>query len=242
MTASSEDEVFAFLEEARVDLEAAIQEDPSLATAHAMLSFLYGGFQDNANAVVYGQRALEEDAYLRGADRIIDRLIYAQYDLQNFSRAREWCDEGSRRFPDNYRFVECQLWLMATPQGGTDVAAAWNLLEQLDEMTPETLRDYKHQVGLIMVAGVLRRAELPDSAASVLRRVEHGESVDPQRLLYQYEAGILASTGDPAGAVDVLRRWAAAAPGATAGIGDDPHWWWRSLQGRPDFEALVAIN
>jgi TolB-like protein len=240
--ASSEDEVTALLEEARVDLEAAVAEDPSLASAHAMLSFLYGGLLDNINAVLSGQTALQEDAYLRGADRIIDRLIYAQYDLGQFRQAGEWCDRGRQRFPDNYRFVECQLWLMATPQGSTDVGAAWDLLEQLDSMSPEALRDYKHQVGLIMVAGVLRRAELADSAASVLSRVDHSEAVDPQRVLYGYEAGIRASTGDPEGAMDVLRRWATAAPGATSGIDEDTHWWWRSLQGRPDFEALANLN
>jgi hypothetical protein len=73
----------------------------------------------------------------------------------------------------------------------------------------------------------------------VLARVNHSEQVDPQRLLYQYESGILASTGDPDGAMDALRRWVAASPGATVGSAGDLHWWWRSLLQRPDFQAFL---
>lgn len=238
-TAESQDEMMDLLSLAQSDLETAVREDRTLATAHAMLSFLYVGMLDNVGAVLEAETALEEDAYLRGADRIYDRLVYAQYDLGEFSRARSWCDEGRQRFPDNYRFVECQLWLMASPDGSADVDAAWDRLAQLDSLTPEPLEGFKHQVGLIMVAGVIRKAELPDSAAHVLAQVDHSEAVDPQRLLYQYEAGILASTGNPDGAMEVLRRWMAASPDATVGSPGALHWWWRSLQGRPDFEAFV---
>jgi tetratricopeptide (TPR) repeat protein len=237
--AASQAEADRLLEEARVDLEAAVRADPSLATAHAMLSFLFVGLGDNVGTVLNARIALEEDAYLRDADRIYDRLVYAQYDLGQFRDASNWCDEGRRRFPDNYRFVECQLWLMAARDGGADVGAAWSLLAELDERTPEALRDFKHGVGLIMVAGVLRKAQLADSAASVLARVDHSEEVDPQRTLYQYAAGILAATGDPDGAMATLRRWLAADPGARVGAQGDLHWWWTSLQARPDFQAFV---
>jgi TolB-like protein len=226
---------------ARADLEAAIRRDRSLATAHAMLSFLFVGLGNNFEAVLSAERALEADAYLRGADRIYDRLAYAHYDLGNFSQAQRWCDEGRTRFPDNYRFTECQLWVMV-PSRRADVDRAWSLLDELDSLTPEPLREFKHGVGLTMVAGVLRNADLPDSAASVLGRVDHREAVDPQRILYQYEAGILASTGDAQGAMDALRRWVASAPGATVGAEGQLHWWWSSLQTRPDFQIFVERN
>ena len=233
------DEMVSMLEGARADLEAAVREDPSLATAYAMLSLTFVGLQNNVSAVINARLALEEDAYLRGANRIYDRLAYAQYDLGQFREAQNWCDEGRRRFPDDARFTECQLWLMASPSGGTDVDAAWELLAQLDASSPEAQRPLNRSVGLIMVAGVLRKAALPDSAESVFARVDHSEEMDPQRVLYQYEAGIRASTGDADGAMQALQRWVAATPGATVGAEGDLHWWWRNLQSRPDFQVFI---
>jgi TolB-like protein/tetratricopeptide (TPR) repeat protein len=228
------------LTEARADLEAAVEADPSLATAHDMLSYMFFGIGDYVSVVLSARRALEEDAYLRGADRIYDRLAYAQYDLEQFRDAQDWCDEGARRFPDHYRFIECQLWLMAVPTRTPDVDAAWALLARQDSLAPESLRDYKHGVGQIMVAGVLRNAGLPDSASSVLSQVDHSEEVDPQRKLFQYEAGIRASTGDIEGALQALRRWVSATPGSTLGSVGDLHWWFRDLRNRPEFQQFVA--
>ncbi len=235
-------EVAGLLTEAQADLEAAVEADPSLASAHSMLSFLFGGIPDDVGVVLEARRALEEDAYLRGADRIYDRLAYAQYDLEQFRDANNWCDEGIRRFPDNYRFVECQLWLMAVPSETPDVDGAWALLARQDSIVPESLRRFKHGIGEIMVAGVLRNAGLADSASSVLARVDHSEEVDPQRNLIVFDAGIRASTGDPDGAVEVLRRWVAATPGSTLGPDGELHWWWREVRTRPDFQQFVYRN
>jgi TolB-like protein len=229
----------ALLAESQADLEAAVEQDPSLATAHAMLSFLFQGMGDNVGAVLSARRALEEDAYLRGAQRIYDRLAWAQYNLEQFRDSRNWCEEGRRRFPGDYRFIECQLWLAATPSAPVDVEGAWALLAQLDSLVPEPIRAYKHGVGAIMVAGVLSRAGLPDSASAVFASIDHSEAVDPQRNLFIYEAGIRSSTGDADGALDVLRRWIAATPGGTLGEGGEAQWWWQGLRGRPEFERFV---
>ncbi|MDH3272806.1 MAG: hypothetical protein OEN56_15815 [Gemmatimonadota bacterium] len=228
------------LAEAQADLEASVREDPSLATAHAMLSFLYQGAGDAVGAVLSGRRALDEDAYLRGAERVFDRLFYAQYQLGQLRDSKYWCDEGRRRFPGDYRFAECQLWLLATPEAQTDVDSAWALMQQLDSLVPAPIRANRHGVGSIMVAGVLLKAGLADSASSVLGRVEHGESIDPQQNLLYFEAGIRATTGDPDGALTVLRRWLAATPGSTLAEQDASHWWWSDLRGRSEFEEFVA--
>jgi TolB-like protein len=236
----SPDALVRLMTEAQADLEAAVRENPSLATAHASLSFLFTGAGDNVQSVLSAGRALEEDAYLRGADRIYDRLVYAQYELEQFDRARSWCDEGRRRFPDNYRFAECELWLLAAPRSEADADEAWRLLARLDSLAPESLRAFKRGVGQIMVAGVLRKAALPDSADSVFSRVDHSESVDPQRQLRVYEAAIRASTGDSEGALEALRRWVAATPGGTLGPTGELHWWWRDLRTMPEFLQFVS--
>lgn len=240
--ASSLEEMMGLLGEARTDLEAAVAQDPSLASAYATLSFLFAGMGDNVQAVLGARRALEEDAYLRGVDRIYDRLFYAQYDLEQFRDAGTWCDEGYRRFPANYRFTECRLWLMAAPNQPADVDTAWQLLARLDSLAPGSLRPFKHGVGQIMVAGVLRKASLPDSADSVFARVDHGEAVDPQRQLRVYEAAMRAATGDQEGAIEALSRWVASTPGGTLGPTGDLHWWWQGLRNRPEFERFVSRN
>jgi len=240
--ARDEDEYDAYLDDARTDLEAAIRADPTLATALGMLSFVFAALDNDTQAVIRATQALEADAYLRGADRIIDRLVYAEYDLGEFNEARYWCNEGYRRFPNNFRFTECQLPLMAAPGGSTDADSAWALLDRLEDLAPRALWPQKQGLGLVMVAGVLRNASLPDSAAHVLERIDHSEEADPERLVYQYEAAILANTGNPEpdAAMAMLARWAAATPGATLGTRSSLHWWWRSLQNRPDFQPFIS--
>ena len=66
------------------------------------------------------------------------------------------------------------------------------------------------------------------------------EQADPPRLLHQYEAAVLASTGDPDGAMDALFSWAATTPDETLGSEGSLHWWWRPLQNRPDFQQFIA--
>src|SRR5690606_18985018 len=124
----------------------------------------------------------------------------------------------------------------AVPSTEPDVDQAWRLLARLDSVVPASLKAYKHGVGSIMVAGVLRNAGLADSAEAVLSRIDRSEEADPQRNLFWYEAGIRASTNDPEGALEALRRWVAATAGSTLGEGGEAHWWWRGLRGRPEFE------
>ncbi|MCG6990221.1 MAG: hypothetical protein LJF06_18930 [Gemmatimonadetes bacterium] len=226
--------------EAKGDLQEAVKDDPTRASAYAMLSFALYGSGDRVGVVLNARRALEEDAYLRDADRIYDRLVYADYDLGEFNDARSWCDRGHERFPQNYRFVECKLWLMAAPGSAANVDSAWTLLDRLDSLAPEPLRPYKHGVGQIMLAGVLRNSGLADSASSVLSRVDHSDKVDVQRNLYEYQAAILATTGTPdtTGAIAALRRWVAMTPGSTLGKEGDLHWWWKNLRNLPEFQQF----
>jgi TolB-like protein len=241
-TASSREDMEDLLKRARADLEAAVQADPTLATAHDMLSFIAAGQGDNVQAIVSATRALEEDAYLRGAYRVYNRLFLAQYESERFDQARTWCENGRTRFPDNYQFIECQLWLMASPKTAATPDSAWAVAARLDSLTPEALRDFEREVGETVVAGVLRKASLADSADHVLARVDHSETIDAQQQLYVYEAAIRATTGEPKdldGAMAALRRWAAATPGSTLGPTAELNWWWRDLRTRPDFQQFV---
>ena len=66
------------LDQAQGDLEAAVREEPTLATAQAMLSFLYHDRKDEVSAVLTARKAYEADAYLRATRRYrVAAVIYA---------------------------------------------------------------------------------------------------------------------------------------------------------------------
>lgn len=226
----------ALLAGARADLERAVEIDPSLASAHSTLSHLYYQEDDVPAVVLAARRAYEEDAYLDVADQVLWRLFTGSYDLEQFTQARRWCDEGGRRFSGDYRFAECQLLVMTTPAVQPDPGRAWRLVDRLATLTPEPRRAHELTRGRILVAGILGRAGMGDSARAVLLRTrgEAGYAADPTRELLLLEAHVRTTLGDEDAAIDVLRRYAAATPG----YGFDHYWWWHPLRGHPRFREL----
>lgn len=227
------------LADARTSLETAVQIDPTLASAHAMLSHLYYNQDDYVSVVLAARRAYEEDAYLRDADRILERLFWAHYDLEQLRDARMWCEEGGRRFPEGRAFAECRLWLMVSLPEPAPIDSAWALKARLDSVAPESERAFWEHLGNLLVAGALRKASLPDSAEAVFARGKGNEEIDPQQDLVSYEAAIRAITGDADGAVRLLGAYLAANPRVVFYTESGLHWWWRSLASRPDFQALI---
>jgi TolB-like protein len=224
------------LAEAQTALEASVEADPQRASAYSLLSHLFYNRADRVSVVLMSRRAYEEDAYLRDADRILERLFWAHYDMEQFRDANTWCEEGGRRFPDFYAFAECRLWLMVSSAEPVSVDSAWTLQARLDSTAPTAAQKAK---GQILVAGVLRNAGLPDSAENVFARGRLGEDVDPLLESVAFEAAIRSVTGDSDGAIELLRRYLAANPTADFGVEGGLHWWWRDLQGRPEFDALL---
>ena len=224
---------------ARQDLETAVDIDPTLASAHSALSHLFFQTEDVLNVVLSARRAYDADAYLSVADVIVWRLYSGYYELEQPDQAQRWCDEGRRRFPGNYRFAECRLWLMTTDVMEADPVEAWRLLEELATLVPDRDSAYQVHVSQMVVGGILGLAGLADSARSVLVTARAGRDVDPRVLLPFYEAYMRVLLGDRDEAVELLRRWVTAHPEADHGI-DDVNWWWRDLLDYPPFRELVS--
>lgn len=221
----------ALLASAQQDLERAVDLDPTLAHAHQVLSHLY--YRDNrAQAVLAARTAYDEDAYLDVADEVVSRLFNGNYDLEQFTQARRWCQEGAKRFPADYRFTECQLLLMTTPEVAPDPDRARELVLAMDTLLSEHGHALRMGYARLMEGGVLARAGMSDSADAVMRRVrdEVGPAQDPHRELVQFEAAMRAMAGDQDTAIELLQRYAAVNPHASF----EHHWWWRDLRGRPD--------
>ena len=239
------DAAAASLASARTDLERAVSLEPTLASAYSVLSHLLYR-EDISSAVLAARRAYEADAYLDVAPEVLYRLVTGNYDMENFDQLERWCTEGARRFPQDFRFTECQLLLGTTRQVEPDVARAWSLLAALDSLAPPALSAYQQAQGLVLVGGTIARAArtgadaaaLSDSARAVLQRARDAANseVDPRQELLPLTAYMYTLLGDEESAVALLRRYAAVNPHFSV----EHHWWWRDMRGRPAMQDLIA--
>jgi TolB-like protein len=232
------------LANARTDLETAVGLDPSLASAYSTLSHLLYN-DDLASAIIAARNAYEKDAYLEVATDVVWRLFYGNFDLANFTQAREWCTTGKTRFPEEYRYAYCELRLMASPAipvKELDVQHAWKLAHVIDSMAPAPKKAVESARAVMAVGGVLARAGLRDSANAVLLRARSKVTVeiDPAYDLMFFEAAMRMMLGERDAAFDLLRRAILANPDQGMKRGETPHWLYRDLQSHPQFEQLYT--
>lgn len=225
---------------AQEDLEAAVERDNTLAEAYSTLSHLYYQVEDPASAALAAQRAYETDAFLTAADAVLRRLFSANYDLARTDRAREWCLEGRRRFPLDHFFLECQLFVMTMDGADPQPFRAWEIFDSIRDLTAggwEAVEPWELQV----VGGILARAGLADSASAVMARGHRGPREDPTGELLPLEAAMRLLNDQEGEALSLLQEYTADAAGHF-GQGQSLHWWWRKLEGNPDFERLRRLN
>lgn len=226
---------------ARADLEEATSRDKTRAGAYSTLSHLYYQVGEPALAVIAAQRAYEEDAFLSVADGVLWRLYSASYDLESYDQARRWCEEGHRRFPDNFRFVQCRLFLMTMTAATPDVDRAWSLYRELVPLLPEAQRGYLDALARTVVGGVIGRAGLADSANAVLVSARLTPPDDPEAELTSIEAAMRSLMGDTDGSIRLLQRYVALNPSHFRGR-EGLSWWWNNLKGNPEFERMRAMR
>jgi serine/threonine-protein kinase len=227
---------------AQQDLETSVKVRPAQAGAWAILSHLYNVTGGETDAKLAARRAYEEDAYLSNADQVLSRLFLASYDLGQFVDAVHWCDEGRRRFPQDFKFVSCRLWLMTSRAQQPDVDLAWKLADSLRILAPAPERQFETLKARLAVAAVLARKGLADSARQVLQRSRAGPDVDPTRDLAYIEAFVRTQLNDRAEAVRSLKEYVAANPDRRADLADESGWWFRGLLDYPEFQELVRSN
>jgi eukaryotic-like serine/threonine-protein kinase len=230
----------SLLDAAEADLQAAVRRDPSLANAWNVLSIIYSQKPDLVNAKLTASRAYDEDAFLRAADDLLWRLYATSYDLEQFQDAVRYCEEGRRRFPEHYRFVECRLWLLASRAMEPDVDLAWSLHSDYVALAPERSREFRDRQGRLVVGGVIARAGLPDSANAVLLAARPTPDVDPTGELLGVEAIFRLQMDQKDEALSLVRSYLTASPSHRAGWQWSAHWWWRPLQDDQEFRALVG--
>jgi hypothetical protein len=99
------------MKEVENDLAAAIKINPSQASAMNVLSHLQVVEGRTSDGKLTADDAYKADPYLTDANKTVWRLFQASMDLDLTTETKKWCDEGARRFPTDYRFFECRLWM-----------------------------------------------------------------------------------------------------------------------------------
>ena len=226
------------LDAAEQDLRAAVAAKPTAARAWTYLSHLLSGQGQLAESKLAAVRSYEADPYLSSAKQTLYSLFMASYSLEDQVEATHWCDEGSQRFPDYYRFAECRLWLMSMKGQTPDIAKAWQVLAEFVKLTPANLRAYYSLYGRMLVGMALVQAGLPDSARSVVSRSRGDATVDAGRDLAYYEALVRTQLGDRDEAFRLLSTYVAANPQQRANIAKDEGL--KDLRSDPRFVTLFG--
>ena len=222
------------------DLRAAVAAKPTAARAWTYLSHLLSGQGEAAESKLAAVRAYEADPYLSSAKQTLYSLFGASFDLEDQVEANHWCEEGIRRFPDYYRFSECQLWLMAMKGQKPDVSKVWQIYQEYVKLTPPNLRSYYSLYGHMIVALALVRAGLPDSARSLVAHSRGDATIDATHDLAYYEALVRIQLGDRDEAFRLLSTYVAANPQMRSGIAKDETWMLRDIRSDPHFVTLFG--
>ncbi len=184
----------AGLARAERDLRAAVAAEPSLASAWSTLSMVLRYRGHFAESDLAARRALAEDAYLEDADAVLHRLFFGALFVGDHREARSLCEQGRRRFPADWRFMECRLTLMREdPSQPPDPEQAWRLVAELDRLDPPAHalsegRAYSPVYRRALTAAILARAGETDSARAVVARARRAVGSDDElRLSLDYD-------------------------------------------------------
>jgi TolB-like protein len=237
---ASQAESSELLAGAEADLQDAVSADPTTASAWTVLSHLRMSQSQPAQAKLAALRAYEADPYLASARQTLWRLFQSSLDLEDAAESRRWCDEGRRRFPDSYRFAECQLWLYALKGQSLDLGRLEPLYRRYLELTPPTDRLLHEHYGRMIVAIALARAGLRDSADAVARRARADTVVDETRDLANLEAIARTILGERDEALRLLGLYLSANPQFREGMARERTWWFRDLRSDPRYAELVG--
>jgi serine/threonine-protein kinase len=240
--ARSPAEASGLLSGAVADLQAAVAGDPTAATAWTALSHLRMSQSQPALAKLAALRAYEADPYLASAKQTLWRLFQSSLELEDAQESKRWCEEGQRRFPEHYRFAECQLWLYALKGHTPGPGHLERLYQQYLELTPLTTRPFNEHYGQMVVAIALARGGLRDSADAVARRARADTSIDETRELAQLEAIVRTLLGQYDEALHQLSLYLSANPQFREGMARDRTWWFRDLRNDPRYGRLLATT
>ncbi|HEU0055478.1 MAG TPA: hypothetical protein VFQ39_19960, partial [Longimicrobium sp.] len=224
--------------------------EPGLASAWGTLSQLLRYRGRFAESDAAARRALAEDAYLEGANVLLNRLFFSSLLSDSVARADALCRQGGERFRSDWKFVECRLLLLrADVARPPDTAAAMRLLAELDRVDPPERarregRGYSPLFRRVVAAAVVARAGDGDRARAMVARArqEAGDDEELRISLAYDEAYVQRALGHPDSALALLERTFTRRPSLRDYAVRDPLFrgLWPASPRRPSGDPTVA--
>ena len=121
-----------------------------------------------------------------------------------------------------------------------DAPLAWRLADSTVALVGQDRQAFQRLESNLLVAMVLARAELADSARHVLSRSRGDAQVDPTRDVLQFAAFVDVLLGDKPGAIDDLTTYFAASKGRRESFASNSGWWYDPLKELPAYKSLVG--
>jgi hypothetical protein len=232
---TSSDSLLALAER---DLRAAAgPAHPAQARALTELSWVLFERAAAAEALVAAREASRADRLQIESERVLFSLYLTSLTADSVRTAAGACDEGYRRFPKNWLFTFCRLAVMVLPDGRVpEPQSAWRMFDEMGRLAPPGVRPYQSR-WRAMVAAVLARAGLEDSARRTLARARKDGDGDVEMPFY--DAAARMALGDRKGALASLDIYLQANPGMRHPIRLDPMF--QPLRSDVGFQALVAV-
>ena len=223
------------------DLRIAVERDPLLARAWYELSELLRFTARFAEADWAARRALEADAYLAEALRVYYTLFYTALNRERFEEAQSWCRIGQARYPEDPGLRDCEVRILGWSSRGTaQVTKAWQLIAAIEAGRPAEQSGELWADRRLLVAAILARSGMADSAHALIRQARAGDPADTAAAwMTAEEAYIRVLLGETDEALRLLARVVEAAGQMRPYLAVSP--WFEPLRGDPRFQALVAL-
>ena len=230
----------ALFKGAETDLQAAAASSARSASANNTLSHLLINKGSLTEAKLAAETAYNTDPFLTNVHLTVHRLFLASLDLGIREEAERWCAHGQSRFPDDYRFIQCKLWLFTLKKPDNsppDMNEARKVYEAYVKASPAQAFD-KLKGRMMMGIAFVRAGQL-DSAKTIAEREQGDPSIDPRAELAYLGAIIYAQSGEADKAIALYRKFLAQNPHQRAFAANDESWWLRELRPNPKYQSLV---
>ena len=216
------------------DLTKAVRIAPREASAWSTLSLLRG-WKNNVVGEDALQRSTEADPEAREAPDLAYTLWAESFDLGLFADAEHWCADARVRYPNDYRFVRCQLFDILLPGARVTPTKAWALLDTLKRLSPESTRDVEERATQMLVAVAVGRAGLRDSSNALIRAAQLASGE-----LLGYEAIVRLQLGEREAALSLLEAYIHLYPQQGLRLARHKTWMWRDLEQDARFRAIAS--
>jgi tetratricopeptide (TPR) repeat protein len=227
----------SLLASAERNLRTALEERPDNASTWSALAELLmqrGRYADGATAAL---KAIESDPYFE-VRRVLGIAFSASLAAEQFEDARKWCRLGLSYYPGDARFIECNLRILgSSARSRSAVPAAWTEVAKIEAADSLGRLGATWGYRRLMVAAILARSGLHDSARTVLNVVTRQQPEVAQQSSRPAEAYLQLLLGDDHAAVQILADYLRAMPpGSGAPILMHP--WFESVRDDPRLVSL----